>query len=46
MKKVFMLMAVLFSQVFFTSESAQCAEIKPIENGKVNLSPSENDNGK
>jgi len=43
MKKVLMLVTVLFSQMFFTSESVQCADTKPIENGKGNLFPAGND---
>jgi len=44
MKKVLMLVTMLFSQVFFTG-SVQCAEIKPIESGKGNLFPAGNDSG-
>lgn len=40
-KKV-MMVAVLFIQVFFTSETVQAAEIEPIESGKCNLSPADN----
>jgi len=43
MKKILMLVAVLFSQIFFTSESVQCAEIKPVENGKGNFFPAGNE---
>jgi len=45
MKKILMLVTVLFSQGFFTSESVQCADINPIESGKGNLFPANNDNG-
>ena len=39
MKKIFMLITLLVSQVFFAAESGHCANIKPIESGKGNLSP-------
>lgn len=42
MKKI-MMIAVLFFQMFFTSENVQAAEIQPIENGKNNLCPANND---
>ena len=41
-KKV-MMVAVLFVQLFFTSENIQATEIKSIENGKGNLCPANND---
>ena len=41
MKKI-MMVAVLFFQMFFTSENVQAAEIEPIESGKCNLSPADN----
>ena len=43
MKKKIIMVAMLFFQVFFTSQNVQAAEIKPIENGKGNLSPAGND---
>jgi hypothetical protein len=43
MKRVLVLIAMLFSQVFFTSGNVQCADIKPIEDGKGNLFPANND---
>jgi hypothetical protein len=43
MKKKVMMVAVLFFQVFFTSESVHVVEIESIENGKGNLSPANND---
>jgi hypothetical protein len=44
MKKIFMLITLLVSQVFFASESVHCANIKPIESGKgrESLSPAAN----
>ena len=42
MTKMIMLITVLFAQVFFTSGSVQCADIKPLENGKGNLFPADN----
>ena len=43
MKKKVILVAMLFIQMFFTSENIQAAEIQSIENGKGNLSPANND---
>lgn len=40
-KKV-MMVAVLFFQMFLTSENVQAAEIQTIESGKCNLSPADN----
>jgi len=42
MKKIFMLVTLLFSQVFFASESVQCENIKPVENGEASLWPAGN----
>ena len=42
-KKV-MMVAILFFQMFFTSENIQAAEIQSVENGKGNLCPANNDN--
>jgi hypothetical protein len=43
MKKKIMFIAMLFFQVFCTSENVQAAEIQSIENGKCNLSPAHNE---
>lgn len=43
MKKKIMMVAVLFVQMFFTSEKVQAAEIQSIETGKGNLCPADND---
>ena len=43
MKKKIIMVAMLFFQVFCTSENVLAAEIKPIENGKGNLCPASND---
>ena len=43
MKKKIMMVAVLFFQMFFTSENVQAAEIQSIETGKGNLCPANND---
>lgn len=42
MKKIFMLVTVLFSQMFFASDAVQCADIKSIERGEDNLFPANN----
>ena len=42
MKKKIIMVAMLFFQVFCTSENVQAAEIQSIENGKYNLSPANN----
>ena len=41
MRKI-MMVAMLFFQVFCTSENAQAAGIESIENGKGNLCPASN----
>ena len=41
MKKI-MMVAVLFIQMFLTSENVQAAEIQSLETGKGNLSPADN----
>ena len=38
-----MMVAVLFFQMFFTSETIQAAEIQSIETGKGNLCPADNE---
>jgi len=43
MKKKVILVAMLFVQVFLTSENVLAAEIQSIENGKGNLYPANND---
>ena len=43
MKKKVILVAMLFVQMFLTSENVQAAEIESIENGKGNLCPASND---
>jgi hypothetical protein len=45
MKKKIMLVAMLFVQVFLTSENIQVAGIQSIENGKGNLCPASNETG-
>jgi hypothetical protein len=45
MKKKVILVAMLFFQVFCTSENIQATEIKSIENGKGNLCPAGNETG-
>lgn len=42
MKKKIIMVAMLFVQVFLTSETIQAAEIEPIESGKCNLGPADN----
>ena len=36
-----MLVTMLLSHVFCTSDNVQCADIKPLENGKGNLFPAD-----
>lgn len=43
MKKKVMMVAMLFVQLFLTSEKVQAAEIQSIETGKGNLCPANND---
>ena len=43
MKNKVILVAMLFVQMFFTSENIQATEIQYIEDGKVNLCPAAND---
>ena len=43
MKKKIMMVAMLFFQMFFTSENIQAVEIQSLENGKGNLCPANND---
>ena len=43
MKKKVILVAMLFVQMFLTSENVQATEIQSLENGKGNLSPANND---
>jgi len=43
MKKKVVMVAMLFVQVFLTSENVLAAEIQSLENGKGNLCPANND---